>query len=89
MMKNPDRRKIYPDEGFIDQDESSLIIPMTLFKLKTFGANIYIIQNIIYNKYNSTFDEMWTMRLICLDCSYRHSYFNLEAKSLNRINSLG
>jgi hypothetical protein len=66
MMKNPDRRKIYPDEGFIDQDESSLIIPMTLFKFKTFGANIYIIQNIIYNKYNSTFDEMWTMRLICL-----------------------
>ena len=42
-----DRCKIYPDEGFIDQDESSLITPMTLFKFKTFGANIYIILNLI------------------------------------------
>jgi|LAHU01.1.fsa_nt_gb hypothetical protein len=43
MMKNPDRRKIYPDEGLINQDDGSLLMPMTLFKFKTFGANIYII----------------------------------------------
>jgi hypothetical protein len=77
MMKNPDRRKIYPDEGFIDQDESSLIIPMTLFKFKTFGANIYIIPNIIYNKYNYTFDEM-DNEINLSYCSYHHSYFGNE-----------
>ena len=53
---------------------------MTLFKFKTFGANIYIIPNIIYNKYNYTFDEM-DNEINLSYCSYHHSYFGLEAKS--------
>jgi hypothetical protein len=50
---------------------------MTLFKFKTFGANIYIIPNIIYNKYNYTFDEM-DNEINLSYCSYHHSYFGNE-----------
>ena len=33
---------------------------------------------LIYYKYNSALDGMWTMRSICLNCSYHHGYFDLE-----------